>query len=404
MGNYVRSVVNIAMHGDARAEKIGTLVHEVGAGGSIELDQSKTGEFYTEKTNGYSWEGMVVPDPSFFTTPKAAVYENALVAVVSDKLATVEEVKSIFDAYQLKCSVRDSNNKVEAVIPQPLVLVFNDLSGDALRVFQLRRHRESGQPLPYVVVCAPGDSEMERLQYMKDIAAFSGATYFNKRDGKNMKAFSASDFGRVKKVVANLSTCVLTEQETPLSVSMKKEMVALLENTIKSEKNETVKAFWQKRLNKLMSKVGTIFIAPKTEGEYLYDSELCEDAYRAGMAAMEEGVIPGCGVTLLHFSEAKHTYYAYAEGYAAAKQAMEAPFSHILSNAGASLDTITSGIAFFSDKFVDMMKTFDAETFDEVNAIEAGILDTKRGVTAALRNAWSECQKIANSKFIIING
>ncbi len=105
---------------------------------------------------------------------------------------------------------------------------------------------------------------------------------------------------------------------------------------------------------------------------------------------MKEGIVPGGGVALLN---AANTLTADNDGEKALFQAIKAPFVTILNNAG------FESVGYPDQKGVGL----DVVTGEEVNMVEAGVIDPVLVTKSALKNAASVVMTIVSADCIISN-
>ncbi|HEX5421263.1 MAG TPA: TCP-1/cpn60 chaperonin family protein, partial [Gammaproteobacteria bacterium] len=145
----------------------------------------------------------------------------------------------------------------------------------------------------------------------------------------------------------------------------------------------------QERLAKLAGGVAIIRVGGATEVEVKERKDRVDDAMHATRAAVEEGVVPGGGVTLLYASKAlgrlKPENDDQRVGIDIVRRALQAPARQIFENAGAEASVIVGKL---SDKG-DASHGFDAQSGNYVDMVKAGIIDPTKVVRLALQGAAS---------------
>ena len=142
-----------------------------------------------------------------------------------------------------------------------------------------------------------------------------------------------------------------------------------------------------KRAAALGGKVAVIKVGGATETEIEEKKYRVDDAVAAVKAALDEGIVPGGGVTLINLaSEIKVTGNdGAAAGAQLLKNALEQPFRILLSNAGLNADEwlphVRSGKPGFGIDVNNATKLVDLKT--------VGIVDPARVTKEALQNAAS---------------
>jgi chaperonin GroEL len=143
----------------------------------------------------------------------------------------------------------------------------------------------------------------------------------------------------------------------------------------------------QERLAKLAGGVAVIKVGAATETELKEKKHRIEDALSATRAAVEEGIVPGGGVTLLNVIPAVEALQAEGDelaGINIVKRALEEPARLIASNAGAEGSVIVEKI-----KTLPKGHGYDAAKGEFVDMIKAGIVDPAKVTRSALQNAAS---------------
>ena len=143
----------------------------------------------------------------------------------------------------------------------------------------------------------------------------------------------------------------------------------------------------QERLAKLAGGVAVIQVGAATETEMKEKKHRIEDALSATRAAVEEGVVPGGGVTLLQIAPAldklKETGDV-ATGISIVRKALAEPLRQIANNAGVEGSVIVEKVS-----SMELGKGFNALTGEYVDMVASGIVDPAKVTRSALQNAAS---------------
>jgi chaperonin GroEL len=152
----------------------------------------------------------------------------------------------------------------------------------------------------------------------------------------------------------------------------------------------------QERLAKLSGGVAVIQVGAATETELKEKKHRIEDALSATRAAVQEGMIPGGGSSLVHAVKAIEKYNPPSgNGHAATvadekigieivRKALEEPLRQIAYNAGYEGSVEVNRV-----KAQEAPKGFDAMSGEIVNMFEAGIVEPFKVTRSALQNAAS---------------
>ena len=140
----------------------------------------------------------------------------------------------------------------------------------------------------------------------------------------------------------------------------------------------------------LTGSVGIVRVGANSKVELKEKRDRAEDAIYATKAALKEGIVPGGGVALLNASQ-KIT--AETVGEKILMEAIKSPFNVILENAGID----------FPDYNDIEGLGIDVITGEEVDMIEAGIIDPVLVTKSALKNAVSVVNTIISADCVISN-
>jgi chaperonin GroEL len=191
--------------------------------------------------------------------------------------------------------------------------------------------------------------------------------------------------GRAKKViVAKEETTIVEGAGSPQAVQGR---IAQIKKQIEETDSDYDREKLQERLAKLAGGVAVIKVGAATETELKEKKHRIEDALSATRAAVEEGIVPGGGVTLLNVIPAVEALQAEGDelaGIHIVKRALEEPARLIASNAGAEGSVIVEKI-----KTLPKGHGYDAAKGEFVDMIQAGIVDPAKVTRSALQNAAS---------------
>ncbi|MEJ7631743.1 MAG: TCP-1/cpn60 chaperonin family protein [Rubrobacteraceae bacterium] len=157
----------------------------------------------------------------------------------------------------------------------------------------------------------------------------------------------------------------------------------------------------QERLAKLAGRVAVVRVGATTDTELRERTHRVEDALSATRAALEEGIVPGGGVALLHAQVAVSPLLDVLDGdertgARIVYRALEEPLRQIAVNAGADASIV-----------VDKVRTkggrigFNALTGEYEDLVSAGVIDPAMVTRSALRNAASIGALLVSTDVII---
>jgi chaperonin GroEL len=220
----------------------------------------------------------------------------------------------------------------------------------------------------------------------KDLAILTGATVINEELGDDLDSITLDVLGEAEKVVTDDKNTVITLEGMIEGVS---ERIKEVRKLHKKEKNGFLKKKLEQRIAMLSGSVGIVKVGADSKVELKEKKDRVEDAIYATKAALKEGIVPGGGVALLNASE--RIPYANV-GEAILLKAITSPYQTILSNAGIEQTEELSG-----------GNGINVVTGEEVDMVEAGVIDPVLVTKTALKNAVSVVTTIISADCVISN-
>ncbi|MCL2705421.1 MAG: chaperonin GroEL, partial [Spirochaetaceae bacterium] len=253
--------------------------------------------------------------------------------------------------------------------------------------------------LSAVAVKAPGFGD-RRKAMLEDIAILTGGQVISEDLGLKLENAELDMLGKAKTIKIEKENTTIINGEG--KVSDLKDRIAQIKAQIEDTTSEYDREKLQERLAKLAGGVAVINVGAATEVELKEKKHRVEDALSATRAAIEEGVIPGGGVTLIQAVHAlvKTDMTAIPEdekvGFNIVKRALEEPIRQIAENAG--LDG-----AVIAEKAKNEKKGigFDAAKMEWVDMIKAGITDPAKVTRSALQNAASIASLLLTTECVV---
>jgi chaperonin GroEL len=368
----IEEVATISANDPDVGKLIADAMEKVGKEGIITVEESKSLETELKFVEGYQFDKGYI-SPYFITSPDTmeAVLEDAFILIVEKKVSNVRELLPILEQV--------------AQTGKPLLLIAEDVEGEALATLVVNKLRGT---LNVAAVKAPGFGD-RRKEMLKDIAAVTGGTVISEELGFKLENATLSMLGRAERVR------ITKDETTIVGGKGKKEDIEARINAIKKElettDSEYAKEKLQERLAKLAGGVAVIRVGAATETELKEKKHRFEDALSATRAAVEEGIVPGGGVTLLQAISAVDELLKGLEGDEATgakivRRALEEPARQIAENAGYEGSVIVQRIL---SETKNLRFGFNAATGEFVDMVEAGIVDPAKVTRSALQNAAS---------------
>merc|ERR1711871_278918 len=312
----IKAVASIsAGNDDAVGEMIADALDKVGADGVLSIESSSGFETTIEVQEGMEIDRGYI-SPQFITNNEKMTveFDNAYVLIADENISNVKDIVPILEQVM-------QNNR-------PLFIITEDITGEALATLVVNKLRGI---LQVAAIKSPGFAE-RRKALLQDIAIVTGAEYIAKDLGMTVAKATIDQLGTARKVTINKTDCVVIADQAD------RDVIQARAAQIKKELADTEKL--SERLAKLSGGVAVIKVGAATEVE-LEDKKLrIEDAKNATFAAVEEGVVPGGGSTMLHLSEKlpalRDTLTDPEEimGVDLVQKSLRAPLKKIAENAG----------------------------------------------------------------------
>jgi chaperonin GroEL len=178
---------------------------------------------------------------------------------------------------------------------------------------------------------------------------------------------------------------------------------------IKTEKEKTDSDFekekLQTRLSKLSGGVAVIKVGAESEVELKEKKDRVDDAILSTKAALEEGIVPGGGVALIHSKNMSESKPQLSEdrmrGFEIVESACEAPFRAIIDNAGSSSDSLLDKL--YSAPIKDLKTGYNVVTEEWCDLVEVGVVDPTKVTRTAIEKAVSVAGTLLTTECMVVN-
>jgi chaperonin GroEL len=275
-----------------------------------------------------------------------------------------------------------------------LVIIAEDLEGEALATLVVNKLRGT---LKVAAVKAPGFGD-RRKEMLQDIAILTAGTVISEELGYKLEAADLSSLGQAASITIDKdNTIVVGGKGKKADITARVNQIkAQVENTTSDYDKEKL----QERLAKLSGGVAVLYIGAATEVEMKEKKDRVDDALHATRAAVEEGIVPGGGVSFIRATEALEKFKGANEdettGIAIVKRAIEEPLRQIVINSGIEGSIVVQKIKEGKGDF-----GFNARTEVYENLLKAGVIDPTKVTRIALENAASIAGMLLTTECVV---
>ncbi|HEX9424806.1 MAG TPA: chaperonin GroEL [Pyrinomonadaceae bacterium] len=375
-GDAIAQVGTVSANGDATIGNIiAEAMNKVGKDGVITVEESKTMDTSLEVVEGMQFDRGYL-SPYFVTDPERmeVVLENPLILIHEKKISSMKDLLPLLEQV--------------AKMGKPMLIIAEDVEGEALATLVVNKLRGT---LNIAAVKAPGFGD-RRKAMLEDIAILAGGKVISEDLGIKLENVKLEDLGRAKKITIDKDNTTIVEGAGKQSdiEGRVKTLRAQIEETSSDYDREKL----QERLAKLVGGVAVIKVGAATETEMKEKKARVEDAMHATRAAVEEGIVPGGGVSLVRASKALEKFQINKEGEGDAdeqigvnivRRALEEPLRQIVQNAGKEGAVVVERVR--SEKNDNF--GFNAQTEIYEDLVKAGVIDPAKVTRTALQNAAS---------------
>ncbi|MSO23085.1 MAG: chaperonin GroEL [Acidobacteria bacterium] len=369
-GDMIAQVGTVSANGDAT---IGNIISEamkkVGKDGVITVEEAKSIETTLDVVEGMQFDRGYL-SPYFVTNPERmeAVLEDAFVLLHEKKLSSMKELLPLLELI--------------AKTGKPFLIVSEEVEGEALATLVVNKLRGT---LNCVAVKAPGFGD-RRKAMLEDLAVLTGAKVISEDLGIKLENVQLGDLGRAKKITVDKDNTTIVEGAGKSAdiQGRVKQLRTQVEDTTSDYDREKL----QERLAKLVGGVAVIKVGAATETELKEKKARVEDAMHATRAAVEEGIVPGGGVTFIRALSVLDKLKLDGDeqiGVNIVRRALEEPLRQIAQNAGVEGAVVLSRVR--SEKGENYGYNAETDTYGDL--VKAGVIDPAKVTRIALQNAAS---------------
>jgi chaperonin GroEL len=366
----ISQVATISANSD---EEIGNIVAEainkVGKDGVVTVETGRGLINELEIVEGMQFDrGYLSPYFVNNSDKQLAILDDPYILICDSKISRIQDIIPILDEV--------------AKEGKSILIIGEDVEGEALSTLVVNTIRGN---LKACAVKAPGFGD-RRKHILQDIAILTGGTLVSNDLGTTLEKMRTANLGKARKVeIGKENTTIIGGYG---DIEKIKDRIVYIKSSIEEVSAEYDKEKLKERAAKLSGGVAIIKVGAATEVEMKEKKDRIDDSLSAARAAVESGIVPGGGVSLIKVKKCLETLKGKNSdqdaGIQIISKAVEEPLRQILRNAGESAEVILSQI---KDKEINY--GYDASSGNFGNMIDLGIIDPTKVVKTALQNASS---------------
>ena len=381
----IRNIATIAAGGNEEIGRIiSTAFEKVGKNGSTTVEESQSLQDEVDFTEGMELDRGYI-SPYFVKDMERQIVEqtNSRILVTDKKITSVQELVPL-----LETVVKSK---------EPLLIIADDITGEALSTLVVNKMRGV---LDVCAIRSPGFGERRRA-YLEDIAILTGATYIAEDVGLSLDDISIDQLGRANRIIVAKEACTIIS-DTANQEDVNKR-IELIRRQIENTESEFDREKGEERIARLGGGIARIKVGAATETE-LKDKKLrYEDAINSTKAAIELGITPGGGSTLINLTKLIPEIQASLDdeeeklGAMIIAKACEAPILQIAKNCGKEGEVVLDRC-----KNMDFGMGYNAATDSYENLFESGVVDPVKVTCWALENSCSIAAMVLTTEALIV--
>jgi len=367
----IAQVGTISANGEtAIGAMIARAMEKVGNEGVITVEEAKGLETELDIVEGMQFDRGYL-SPYFVTNAEKLLVEleNPYILIHEKKLSSLQGMLPVLEAV------------VQST--RPLLIISEDVEGEVLATLVVNKLRGG---LKVAAVKAPGFGD-RRKAMLEDIAVLTKGQVISDDLGIKLENVTIEMLGSAKRVVLTKDDTTLIEGAGDMAAIEARigQIRAQIEETTSDYDKEKL----QERLAKLAGGIAVIRVGGATEVEVKDRKDRVDDAMHATRAAVEEGIVPGGGVTLVRASHVLDKLNLENDdqkvGVLIVRKALLAPMRQIAENAGVDGSIVVGKI----QDSTDPNWGYDAQSGQFTNMVTSGIIDPTKVVRIALQDAAS---------------
>lgn len=385
----IESIAAISSLDPEVATIIADIIKEVGIHGIVTVEKGSKIGYSKEVVKGMRFDKGLLSQ--YFINDfenQQCVLENPYIVLVDRRISLGDQVKSIMNA-------------IEATSNQSVLIVADDIDGLALASLiqnskSVTTVNAQGQQKQgtYDIACVrnPYTGTMAK-DFLKDLAVLTGATVISEEAGMRLDMSDISVCGMAEKVIVTKDKCTIMAGQSSEALELR---IKAIETELESTTSEYTKLMLRDRLAALTGGIGVIRVGTYTDTDFNTKKYKFDNAVNATQAALQEGIVAGGGIALLHVNRhVKETLF---------KNALETPFKQQLINAGMNdPEVVYKGNPGDLERNSNDMLGINFKTKEMTGMFTAGIIDPFRVTRLALESATAIAISLVSVETVITN-
>jgi len=377
-------IATISSNNDA---ELGTLISDaykaVGKDGVVLVENSKDSTTSFEHVEGITFDRGLTSTYQINNRSNNTVDMESVRILITDK--EIEDLRQI-------------ENILAPVVQSRLnLLIIGEMTLRAQAALNKNVH-EGKLKAAFVL---PPNFGYRKTQILEDIAFATGGVYISEQTGDDWELVTLDKLGSADRIVIDQKSTVIIDNSEINSLSRQARIDELKVQLSKATDDGT-KEDLEHRIAVLCGNVAKIKVGGNTSDDMKEKRDRVDDAVLASKAALEEGILPGGGVTLYAIGSQMVSVGENINRYAAeviVRDAIMAPLSQIITNSGMDVNDVVDSDEFDAGNNIG----YDLKAGVYGNMIDMGIIDPTKVTKTALRNAVAVASTILGSPVVITN-
>ena len=380
----IEQVATVSANNDNEIGKlIADAMRKVSKNGVITIEEAKSRDTTIGVVEGMQFDRGYLS--AYFVTDTEKMeceMENPYILIYDKKISTLKDMLPILEA-----AVQTG---------RPLLIIAEDVDSEALTTLVVNRLRSQ---LKICAVKAPGFGD-RRKDLLEDIAILTGATVVSEEKGIKLEQATLEMLGSCGKITVSKDVTTIVDGNG--SKDAIDSRIAQIKSQIGTTKSDYDKEKLQERLAKLSGGVAVLYVGAASEVEMKEKKDRVDDALCATRAAIEEGIVPGGGVTYVRAIDSLEGLEAVnadeKTGIEIVKRAIEEPLRQIVANAGKEGAVVVQKVREGAGDY-----GYNARADKYENLLAAGVVDPAKVTRVALENAASIAGMFLTTECVIVD-